>query len=178
MDTPSAGFSVWPDFEQKYVRPREGRTLLVGSHIYKDKPDRRKLYPDAVGWDMIEGPGVDRVIDLEAPLPKKTGTFAHIECMSVLEHSRYPWKLAENVESLLVQGGTLSLSVPFVWRVHAYPDDFWRFTTSAIRLIFPQIKWTKLLYANQELTKKVRRIDVDGFWYYPKSEVFGFGVKR
>lgn len=165
-------------FEQKYCRPNPGRTLIVGSHIYRNKEDRRKRYPDGVGWDMIEGDGVDRVIDLEEPLPDDAGTFAHIECMSVIEHSRRPWKLAENVENLLQLSGTLHVSAPFVWRVHGYPDDLWRFTTSGIRELFPLIEWSALMYANQGLTMKVKRIAVDNFWYYPRTDVVGFGMKR
>lgn len=174
----SDGYSALDDFERKYCRPNSaGRTLIVGSHIYRDKPDRRKRYPNAIGWDMLEGAGVDRVIDLEEALPDDAGTFAHIECMSVIEHSSRPWKLAENVELLLVQNGTLYVTAPFVWRVHGYPDDYWRFTANGIRKLFPQIEWIAVMYANWELTHKVKRIEHQGFWHFPRTDVVAFGRK-
>ena len=38
-------------FGHLYVKPTEGRTLIVGSYIC-DKPDRRLLYNDVIGVDM------------------------------------------------------------------------------------------------------------------------------
>lgn len=136
------------EFERQYVRPKAGRTLIVGSRIYQNKPDRRKLYPDAVGVDMSEGPGVDVVMDLEFHADcMSLGHFEHIECMSVLEHVKRPWVMAHNLECLLAPGGTIYVTAPFIWKVHGYPDDYWRFTTSGVRQLFPSITWTAEAFA-------------------------------
>ena len=66
-------------FEREVVRPRQGRTLIVGSKVYADKEDRRGRYSDAVGVDMLSGDGVDFVVNLEEPLPKALGLFDHVE---------------------------------------------------------------------------------------------------
>lgn len=120
---------------------RKGRTLIVGSHVYEGREDDRARYKNAVGVDMIPGPGVDVVHDMEEPLPAGLGTFAHIECFSVLEHSRRPWLLAANIERLLESGGTLWVTVPWMWRRHGYPSDYFRFTTEGIKAIFHGIQW-------------------------------------
>lgn len=120
---------------------RKGRTLIVGSHVYEGREDDRARYKHAVGVDMIPGPGVDVVHDMEEPLPAGLGTFAHAECFSVLEHSRRPWLLAANIERLLESGGTLWVTVPWMWRRHGYPSDYFRFTTEGIKAIFPGIQW-------------------------------------
>lgn len=165
-------------FERKYRKPKAGRTLIVGSHVYEGKTDRRKLYPDAIGVDLIDGPGVDLVRDMETDPP--IGPFDHIECRSVLEHSKRPWRIAQNLEEMLAPGGTLDITVPFCWRVHAYPSDYWRFTTDAVRLLFPNIEWKALRYANNRLTEgfKARKQTVDGTPYFPRTEVYGFGVRK
>jgi len=31
------------------------------------------------------------------------------------------------------------VSVPFAWKFHGYPSDYWRFTPQAIRLLFPDL---------------------------------------
>ena len=77
--------------------PRNGRTLVVGSKVYGKKQDRRELYRKAVGVDLFEGDGVDFVHDMETPLPESVGTFAHVDCVSVLEHVRRPWLMAANI---------------------------------------------------------------------------------
>lgn len=176
----SGTFSAPEEFERRYVKPRLGRTLIAGSFVASDKLDRRTLYQDVLGVDMRPGPGVDRVLDLEEELPDGFGKFQHVECLSVLEHSRRPWKLAKNLERLLAHGGTLFLSVPFVWRYHDYPGDLWRFTHEGVRELFPSIDWKALMYASDKLRPDhyVRATEVEQHPYLPRTEVMGFGVRR
>lgn len=178
--SPSPAYSPVDDFQRLYVRPRSGRTLIVGSQIYAGKEDRRKRYWSVVGVDMLEGPGVDLVADLEEALPPDMGTFSHIECMSVLEHSRRPWLLAANLQAMLEDGGTIYVAVPFCWRYHSYPKDYFRFTLDGIAALFPEIQWQASAYAHQDLTptdEKVPVKKIDGFPYYPRTELLAFGVK-
>jgi hypothetical protein len=134
---------------------------------------------------MRAGPGVDRVLDLEEPLPADLGQFAHVECISVLEHSRRPWLMAANIERLLVPGGTLHVGVPFVgvpfiWRPHQYPSDYWRMTVDGVRALFPGIEWRALMYGTSKLHPqgKLPGAKLDGYPYYARCETYGFGVKR
>ena len=164
-------------FEKAHVNPTPGRTLIVGSYVVENKADRRKLYPDAIGIDMREGPGVDRAIDLEEPLPRDLGQFAHIDCMSVLEHSRRPWLMAQNIERLLEPGGSLYITAPFVWRVHAYPDDYFRFTVNGVKSLFTEIEWSAAAFASNRLAKgvKIANTQVDGHPYFARTEACLFG---
>lgn len=173
-------YSANHEFWDTYVRPRPGRTLIVGSQVYKTREDRRAAFADAVGVDMLAGPGVDRVLNLEEPLPDDIGVFDHIECRSVLEHSRRPWLLAANLERLLVKGGTLDLSVPWVWNFHGYPNDCFRFSCEGARALFPGIEWRALRYAGATLYEhgKTPRAIVDGHVYIARCEVLGFGVRK
>lgn len=167
-------------FEAMYVRPKPGRALIVGSRLYGDaKEDRRARHRKALGVDLLAGDGVDMVCDLEEPLPADLGRFQHIECMSVLEHSRRPWLLATNLQKLLRKGGTIFLTVPWVWRVHEYPGDFFRFSDQGIRALFPGIRWERLGYASTKLKPDhyLNAIEVEGHPYLPRCEVAGFGVR-
>jgi SAM-dependent methyltransferase len=170
----------WVNKFEKQHKPRDGRTLVVGSFIADGKTDRRKLYLDAVGVDMRSGPGVDRVLNLEGTLPKDLGKFDHIECLSVLEHSRQPWLLAANLQRLLVKGGTLYLSVPFVWRFHDYGGDYFRFTMDGVRLLFQEIDWTSLAYASDRLRPDpfLKGVEILKHPFLPRCEVLGFGVRK
>lgn len=167
-------------FAKKYVRPAEGRTLIVGSYLTdENKKDRRQAFVDAVGVDMRAGPGVDVVANLEEDA-RALGKFHHIECWSVLEHSRRPWRLAKNLEGLLVVGGTLHVQVPFVWRYHDYPGDLWRFTHEGVRELFPRIEWAALMYASNGLRPDhyLPALDDGQHPYLPRTEVCGFGFRR
>ena len=171
-------------FEAEFVKPKEGRTLITGSRLYPGREDRRSLYRNALGVDMLSGPGVDKVLNLEdRQAVKALGLFDHVECLSVLEHSRAPWKMAGNVQRMMKHGASLYLSVPFIWRVHAYPNDYFRFTVEGIRSLFENIWWSQLVYAtNKELDPKgLSRVygdnDEDGNQVFHRCEVLGFGVR-
>lgn len=170
------------DFEQRFVKPRPGRTLIVGSRVYNEKPDRRLLYePQALGVDMLPGEGVDQVQDMEHPAAAGAlGQFDHVECLSVLEHARRPWFVAEVIEACMLPGATLFVSVPFCWPIHAYPDDYWRISPAALEVLFPRIEWIERRLGSQRLISgtKIERRKLAGFPYFPRTETFGFGVRR
>lgn len=157
---------------------KQGRTLIVGSKIHEgtNKPDRRKLYENAVGVDMEMGDGVDLVLNLEVTSPP--GLFDHIECTSVLEHSRRPWMLCETLERAMVEGATILVMVPWCWRFHGYPSDYWRMTPAAIDSLFPSIVFDKQSYiVENELVQSVPKIEYDGIRYLARSELIMFGRK-
>ncbi len=159
--------------------PREGRTLVVGSKCYGGKADRRLLYPDAVGLDQFEGEGVDIVHDLERALPRRVGRFEHVDCVSVLEHVRRPWLLAANVERVMVDGATILVCVPFTWRIHAYPNDYWRMTAASLEVLFPSVTWlaTGYLVEGKHCKLIPRKNDSHGRRWLARSELVAAGVK-
>ncbi len=167
------------DFESLHVRPKEGRALIVGSCVYPGRVDRRLQYSDVLGVDMLPGEGVDHVHNMEDPLPSFMGWFDHVECLSVLEHSRRPWLVAQSIEDAMSPGATLFVSVPFIWRVHAYPSDYWRFTIEGVRNLFPRIDFKQLLFAHSELSGDVSIASIQQAerLYMERTEVYGFGVR-
>ena len=129
----------------------DGPVLEVGSKEYGSTSTFRETYRghEYVGIDMAEGPGVDVVVDLTetfAPLPE--GHFALAICCSVLEHVRKPWLFAENLTRLVRPGGHLYMSVPWVWRYHPYPDDYFRFSAAGVRALFEGFSWSNLAYSS------------------------------
>lgn len=124
--------------------------LEVGSKDYGNTPDIRSIFlkHDYVGIDMEDGKGVDLVLDLtrnNSYIQNKLGNkkFKTVICFSVLEHCQYPFKMAENITKLLDKNGILFISVPFSWRIHGYPSDYWRFTPDGIRALFPNFDFEK-----------------------------------
>lgn len=172
-----------PQFEAKYVRPKPGRTLIVGSYVTEGKVDRRTLYADALGVDMREGPGVDIVQDMEEVDNRHDlgldHLFDHVDCLSVLEHCKRPWLVAASIQRLMAPGATIFVSVPFVWRPHNYPVDFWRMTCEAVAFIFDEVKWEQLMYSNHRLSPTMNGMggkDEHGHTTLPRTETVGFGT--
>jgi SAM-dependent methyltransferase len=53
----------------------------------------------------------------------------------VFEHVRFPWRAARNVRQMLRPGGHFLIIVPFMLKVHDYPDDCTRWTASGLRYL-------------------------------------------
>lgn len=163
--------------------------LIAGSRIEAGKVSRAMLYPGSrcVGVDMRPGHGVDIVADLQDATALRglgwaCNMFPHVDCTSVLEHATKPWDLARNLEDLTQVGGSLFIQVPWMWRFHGYPGDYWRFTPSGIRLLFPHVDFTV-----QFLVSNGVRVDKkspnhytfhDRKVFFEKTEVVMIGRKK
>lgn len=153
---------------------RRGRTLVVGSKIYGGKKDRRDLYEKPFGVDMLAGDGVDYVHDLEKPLPSKVGRFDHVDCCSVLEHVKRPWLMAANITAVVNAGATILICVPFIWRLHDYPGDYWRISHEGLEVLFPEVRWKeKGFLVGGELRKGIPKMKEEG--WMAKAETVAFG---
>jgi SAM-dependent methyltransferase len=127
-----------------------GPVLEIGSKDYGSTSSFRDFYAGAeyVGVDMAEGKGVDVVVDLTKTLgPLKESYFDLGICCSVLEHVDKPWIFAANLGKLIRPGGRLYMSVPWVWRYHAYPDDYFRFSHRGVMTLFDEFTWTSMFYS-------------------------------
>ena len=81
---------------------------------------------------MRPGPGVDRVEDVTAiSLPDESaGT---VLCIETFEHVFEVSKAFDEVFRLLKPGGIFVITSPLNFRIHGYPDDYWRMTPNCLR---------------------------------------------
>ena len=137
-------------FLERHMPRADGPVIEIGSKDYGSTASFRDLYAgvEYVGADLEAGKGVDVVVDLAQGLGGLgEAKFALAICCSVLEHTPRPWVMAHNITRLLRPGGALYLSVPWVWRYHAYPDDYYRFSPRAVQALFPHLLWTAGAYS-------------------------------
>lgn len=135
---------------KRHVPSTPGPVLEVGSKDYGSTSSFRSVYTagEYIGVDMAHGKGVDAVVDLVegiGSLPE--GHFDLVICCSVMEHVRMPWVFANNLSRLTRGGGQIYISVPWVWRYHAYPDDYFRFSYRGVMELFPRFKWNAMEYS-------------------------------
>lgn len=118
------------------------RVLELGTR--RSNPDRCTLHRDwaphaaeFVGTDFEDGLDVDVVADVHA-LSGALGEnrFDAIISCSTFEHIQYPWIAAVELARVLAPGGLLFVQTHQSFPLHAYPHDYWRFTTDALRTLF------------------------------------------
>jgi SAM-dependent methyltransferase len=83
-----------------------------------------------VDW---KGDHLDLKHDLSRPLPYKNQQFNTIIASDVLEHLPAPERFWREMARVLAPGGTIIISVPFLYPVHEAPHDFYRYTAFALR---------------------------------------------
>ena len=144
------GDSNQANFVKAHAELIKAPILEVGSKDYGKTPDFKAMFSgyEYTGIDREEGKGVDLVLDLTSDSDfvdkqlqgKKFNT---IICFSVLEHCKEPFKMTNNITRLQNTDGLLFVSVPFSWRIHDFPADYWRFTPDGVKALFPVLDFDK-----------------------------------
>jgi len=110
-----------------------GAYQVAGQHAIADL---RPLFPGKkyIGLDKRPGPGVDCVADVEA-LPQAAGSVGSVIAISTFEHVPRFWRAFEEIFRVLRPDGALLVACPFYFYIHAFPNDYWRFTPAALELL-------------------------------------------
>lgn len=80
----------------------------------------------------------DNGVDLRKPIKGKK--FDMGICMDLLEHVSNPFVVAKNISNSLKSGAFLFVTAPFIWEIHGYPEDYWRFTPTGIAELFSDME--------------------------------------
>lgn len=73
-----------------------------------------------------------------------SGSYDHIVCTEVLEHTLRPFEAAAELHRLLRPGGHLFVSSPFGFRIHGPSPDCWRFTEQGLRSLLSAFEIVKV----------------------------------
>lgn len=124
----------WVHKTVEYYKP-VGPVLEVGSMNINGSV--REFFPDMeyIGMDMREGYGVDLVADV-LKHHFADGQFGTIITTEMLEHCTEPWTAVDRMSRWIAPGGHLIVTVPFMFDIHDYPSDYWRFTREGLRYLF------------------------------------------
>lgn len=90
-----------------------------------------------LGSDFEAGLDVDVVADVHK-LSDVVGDnrFDAIVSCSVFEHVQYPWIAVVELCRALKPGGLIFVQTHQSFPLHAYPFDYWRFSTDALKTLF------------------------------------------
>lgn len=107
-------------------------------------PERSTMHKDWVphahefiGTDIQEGLDVDIVSDIH----KLSAVFGEnrfdaVISTSTFEHIQYPWLAVIEICKVLKPGGLVFIHTHQTYPLHAYPNDYWRFSADALKTLF------------------------------------------
>jgi SAM-dependent methyltransferase len=100
---------------------------------YEQLSNLRPLFSgeEYLGCDIRRGLGVDRVEDAHS-LSFPESSVGVVLMFEILEHLPSPARALAEARRVLREDGVLALSVPFHYRIHGFPTDYWRFTASGV----------------------------------------------
>jgi SAM-dependent methyltransferase len=83
---------------------------------------------------------LDLECDLNKPLPLPDNRFDTIILSEVLEHIAEPGQLWAELTRILKPGGKMLVSVPFLYKIHEAPHDYFRYTEFSLKKFASQNK--------------------------------------
>lgn len=123
------------------TEPIKGRILDLASGTKKPSYYRFLKVDDAsdiISVDISDERKPEIKADLEKPFPFPEKEFDYVFCFNLLEHIYNHSNLINEAHRVLKEGGKLIGTVPFLGSVHGDPDDYFRYTKSALNNIFKQ----------------------------------------
>lgn len=123
---------------KRHMCSRTGvKILRTGAKVWPGSvnidPSPHVPHAQWVGTDIEAGEGVDLVLDLQRLHEEHTGEFDAIYSVATLEHIERPWVAMYAMGQALKPGGILYLHTHQTFPIHGYPNDYFRFSDSALR---------------------------------------------
>jgi len=155
-------FHAWAgsahNVDREFVARNKGKVLL---DLGCGPPETRVAARDVgavqyVGIDFLIESRPDAVASIDR-LCLRDESVDGINCISVLEHVYHPRQIITEIFRVLRPGGCVRVQVPFLLAYHGFPDDYFRYTHSALRRLFEEAgfrvplletEWSKGSYLN------------------------------
>ncbi len=97
---------------------------------------RRQVYFNCLYLEIYPSVTADIIVPANCTYPIRDGTLDGVGCFAVLEHTRQPWKVVEEMRRMLKPGGKVWIGWPFLQPVHGYPSHYFNATRQGLRTIF------------------------------------------
>lgn len=114
----------------------DGKILDVGGSKKSGYHELIKGEHTITTGNINEAYGIDVVFDAQEPWPFPDGSFDGVLLVNLIEHL-YHYDIAiQEAHRVLKEGGIVAGVVPFMFNVHGSPNDYFRYTKSALLNIF------------------------------------------
>lgn len=110
--------------------------LGAGDAPYEAFFQRHAIEYLPVDWQLNRaGRHAGVIADLNRQLPIADGAADCVVALQLLEHLRTPDRIVSEAFRLLRPSGHFLVTVPWQWRVHEAPHDYFRYTPFALRML-------------------------------------------
>ena len=112
-----------------------GKVLDIGGKKKNKRGQFRPPLDQVESWEYVNiDPSTDPDYLCSADdIPVPNGSYDMVLMTEVLEHLEKPVEVLKEAYRILKPGGEIIITMPFLWAVHADPEDFQRWTGQRIR---------------------------------------------
>jgi SAM-dependent methyltransferase len=97
---------------------------------------RRRVYMNCLYLEVYPSVSADLIVSPDCAYPLADGVFDAIGCFAVLEHTKKPWRVVEEMRRMLRPGGKVFIDWPFLQPVHGYPSHYFNATREGLATLF------------------------------------------
>ncbi len=153
------------DKEGLYLKNAQGLILDIGGNIGSfDKKTMKRLNAQKYFRIDIDAEAKPDIVGDAHKLPLKNGSVDMIMCKSVLEHLREPWSAVKDMHRVLKKNGKLYFFVPFMNRIHAAPNDYYRFTKDGVIYLLRDFEKSEVNASGGFFSTLLNQIFVLTYW--------------
>lgn len=140
-------YNITDKYIEKYSKYLKGHLLDLGcgEAPYKKYFSQFAEKYTGVDWSKtLHNSGADIVSDLNIKLRIDDEIADSIISLSVIEHLYEPQIFLNESFRVLKKGGNMVLQVPWQWRIHEAPHDYFRYTPYALKHMFKKAGFTEI----------------------------------
>jgi SAM-dependent methyltransferase len=97
---------------------------------------RKVVYENCLYLEVYPSICADLIVAPDCTYPIKSSVLDGVGCFAVLEHTRKPWLVVEEIARMLKPGGRVYVDWPFLQPVHGFPSHYYNATREGLRAIF------------------------------------------
>jgi SAM-dependent methyltransferase len=100
---------------------------------------RKTVYDNCLYVDVYPSVAADLIVEPSCIYPIADNSLDGVGCFAVLEHTRKPWLVAQEIFRMLKPGGRIWVDWPFLQPVHGFPSHYYNSTREGLKAIFEDI---------------------------------------
>lgn len=130
-------FSLWRELEYGILSQ-----LTLNGTVLDLWGSKKSWYHKLIQWkhdftvvNISEEYGYDINFDIQERFPLEDASYDHVIAINVLEHIYKHQNVLNESHRVIKKWGKLIMVTPFMFNVHGSPDDYFRYTRSALQKI-------------------------------------------
>lgn len=132
------------EYEKLSTLVIDGAMLDLGGNLSSEYHNLIKGNHTVITVNINARYGCDMVFDIQNTFPIESEKFNAVLSMNVLEHVYGFDNVISETFRVLKKGGTFIFAVPFMHHIHGSPDDYFRYTRSAIEKMLKEHNFTDI----------------------------------